>query len=103
MRAKVRRLRARGVVLPRQGAARDADAQGELRVEEHGDGLLGRSLRTARLLSTSDGIHRDLLPPLYDVNLVAMAQNGFTLTGFERIANGKESADYAQSWWCQGM
>ncbi len=101
MLAKVRRLRARGVVLPRQGAARDADVQGELRVEAHGDGLLGRSLRTARLLTTSDGIHRDLLPPLYDVTLVAMAHNGFTLTGFERIARSEENVDYAQSWWCQ--
>lgn len=103
MHFKVQRMRARGVVMTRGERSSQDEASGELRVEEHGDGLLGRSLRTARLLSTGQGIHRDLLPPLYDVTLVAMAANGFTLTGFERIGEGKGTVEYAQSWWCRSV
>jgi len=101
MRFKVQRIRARGVVLARGKRAAEGDVAGELFVEEHVDETLRRTVRMARLLSVSDGIKRELLPPLYDVALVAMAQGGFTLTGFERVGNGREDAEYAQSWWCQ--
>lgn len=101
MRVYVKRLRSRGVVLNRSQRASEPEAQGELFVEERMDSMLKRSVRVARLLSTSDGIKRELLPPLWDVTLVAMAQNGFTLAGFERIGNCRGNADFAQSWWCQ--
>jgi hypothetical protein len=34
------------------------------------------------------------IPRLYDVRIVSMSPQAFTLTGFERI----EGAEYAQSW-----
>ena len=101
MRFKVQRIRAHGIVLARGQRAATPEARGDLFVEEHADEALRRTVRMARLLSASDGIKRELLPPLFDVTLVAMAQSGFTLTGFERIGNGREDAEYAQSWWCQ--
>lgn len=103
MRFKVQRIRARGVVLTRTARAADGDTVGDLFVEEHMDGTLKRTVRMARLISAGDGLRKELLPPLYDVMLVAMAQNGFTLTGFERIGNGREDAEFAQSRWCQQM
>jgi hypothetical protein len=58
---------------------------------------LHRYVRTAMLFRDLEILHRDDRPMLYDVHIVAMSPQTFTLAGFERV-NG---ADYAQSWLVQ--
>jgi hypothetical protein len=91
----VMRLRDAGVVVDRRGRGQPQPVEGELRIEHRPDSELGRQVRVARLLSTTRTMSPDLLPPLADVAIIAMASGGFTLTGVERIG----SVAYAQSWW----
>jgi hypothetical protein len=91
----VMRLRESGVVVDQRARNRPEPVEGELRIEHRQDSELGRPVQVARLLSTTRTMSPDLLPPLTDVAIVAMASSGFTLTGMERVG----SVAYAQSWW----
>jgi hypothetical protein len=67
---------------------------GDLRVEYLTDALHLRPVQMARLLSFTNIKKGDLLPPLYDVRLIAMSPAAFTLGGLERL----DGAEYAQTW-----
>jgi hypothetical protein len=70
---------------------------GDLRIEEVRDEELRRYLRTAMLwddLSVRPSPDR---PWLYDVHIVGMSPQAFSLSGFERV----DGADYSQSWLVQ--
>ena len=60
--------------------------------------MLKRYARTAQLFRDMEILHRDDRPTLYDVQIVAMSPQAFTLARFERVAE----AEYAQSWLVQG-
>jgi hypothetical protein len=55
---------------------------------------LKRYLRTARVWDDFSVISKTDRPTLYDVQIVAMSPQAFSLSGFERI----DGAEYAQSW-----
>lgn len=87
-------LRRRGRPLPWREIVNLPPLTGDLRIEEVRDATLHRYVRTARLFCGLDTVHRDDRPTLYDVNIVAISPQAFTLAGFERI----DGAGYAQSW-----
>jgi hypothetical protein len=93
----VRLLRRRGRMLPWREVVNHPPLVGDLRIEEIRDGALHRYIRTARLFRDMEILHRDDRPTLYDVHIVAMSPQAFTLAGFERV----EEAEYAQSWLVQ--
>lgn len=66
---------------------------GRLRVRELPVPELLRTSRVAELMNVE-------VPELYDVTLLGTHENGFTLTGFERVRDGRgQRVDYAQSWY----
>jgi len=95
MRFAVRFLRYRGRVVPWRDVINRAPRVGDIRIEETRDDDLRRYVRSAKLYPDEVAVvHTAALPELYDVRVVAMSQQAFTLSGLERI----EGADYAQSW-----
>ncbi|MCQ3000711.1 hypothetical protein NLO98_13205 [Pseudomonas syringae] len=65
-------------------------------VSEMPSDALGRTTISAWLFGSPPNAP-DILPPLLDVQVTGMAQNGMNLTGVEQIGD----AFYAQSWWCR--
>ena len=95
MRFAVRFLRFRGRVIPWRDVVNRAPTVGDVRIEETRDDKLRRYVRTAKIFPENGLVRRQApFPELFDVHVVAMSQQAFTLNGLERI----ECADYAQSW-----
>ena len=94
MRFAVRFLRYRGRIVPYREVVNKPALFGELRIEECHDDELHRYVRTATLHRESASTYRADVPRLYDVRLMAMSPQAFTLTGLERI----DGVEYAQSW-----
>ncbi len=65
-----------------------------MRIEEFRDEELRRYLRTATVWDQQCVMPLQDRPCLFDVHIIGMSQQAFTLSGFERI-NG---AEYVQSW-----
>ena len=97
MRFSVRLLRHRGRILPWRVVANRPALVGDLRIEEVRDEELRRYLRTAQLWDDQSIKPVADRPCLYDVHLVAMSPQAFSLSGFERV----DGAEYAQSWLVQ--
>ena len=70
---------------------------GDLRIEEVRDEELRRYLRTALLWDEHSVRPSQDRPRLFDVHIVGMSPQAFSLTGFERL----DGAEYAQSWLVQ--
>jgi hypothetical protein len=96
MRFAVRLLRCRGRLLSWREVVNQPALVGDLRVEELRDRELHRYVRTAQLFRELEVLYRDR-PTLYDVHIVAMSPQAFTLAGFENV----DGAQYAQSWLVQ--
>jgi len=97
VRFAVRLLRHRGRVLPWREVVNRPPLVGDLRIEEIRDEELRRYLRTA-LLSDDFSVRPAAdRPCLFDVHIVGMSPQAFSLTGFERV----DGAEYAQSWLVQ--
>ena len=94
MRFAVRFLRYRGRIVPFREVMNRPALTGELRIEECRDEGLHRYVRTATLHHESTSTYSAATPRLYDVCLMAMSPQAFTLTGLERI----DGVEYAQSW-----
>jgi hypothetical protein len=95
VRFAVRLLRYRGRVVPWRDVVNRAPKVGDVRIEEIRDDELRRYVRTARLFP-DDGrvVARTPVPELFDVRIIGMSQQAFTLAGLERI----DAAEFAQSW-----
>lgn len=96
MKASVIRLRDKGV---RVRSSAGAAAVGELRDEEFVASAFGRTVKVARLL------HRErpqsvpeLLPSLFDVELLKLDQETMVLAGIERESIEGRLTDFAQTW-----
>jgi hypothetical protein len=94
MRYSVRRLRYRGRILPWREVLSRPALVGDLRIEECRDEELKRSLRTALLWDERSVLPSEERPRLFDVHIIGMSPQAFTLTGFERL----DGAEYMQSW-----
>ena len=75
--------------------------RGVLLIDEERDAELMRIVRVARLVEPVK--RSDLLPPLRDVQVVAVRPGWWTLTGFERITEPPpgDTACYQQSWFME--
>jgi hypothetical protein len=94
VRFAVRLLRHRGRVLPWRLIVNRPPLIGDLRIEEVRDEELRRYLRTAMLWDDMS-VRPSADPPcLFDVHIVGMSPQAFSLTGFERV----DGAEYMQSW-----
>jgi len=90
----IRYLRYRGRILPWRDVINQTLKCGDLRIEECLDANLRRYVRTGRLCDEAIVLRSETLPELFDVRLLAMSPQAFTLTGFERA----DGVEYAQSW-----
>jgi len=87
-------MRHRGRSVDHHTLANRAPVVGDLRIEEVRDEVLGRYVRTARVLDPTHPKAPDLLPTLRDPVMIAMSPLAFSLSGLEQIGD----QDYAQSW-----
>jgi len=94
MRFSVRPLRHRGRILPLREVMNRPALVGDLRIEECRDEELKRSLRTALLWDEHSVLPSEHRPRLFDVHIIGMSPQAFTLSGFERV----EGVEYVQSW-----
>jgi hypothetical protein len=94
MRFSIRPLRFRGRILPWRDVINRPGLVGDLRIEECQDEELKRSLRIALLWDERSVLPSKDRPHLFDVHIIGMSPQAFTLSGFERI----DGAEYMQSW-----
>jgi hypothetical protein len=96
---KVSRLRARGI---RVSAKTEEATTGDLRVNELTQSAFGRAVRVAQLLHpTRPSAVPELLPPLFDVQLLQLDKEQIVLSGIERECVDGQFIDYAQTWLAQ--
>ncbi len=95
MRYHVTRMRAKGRAIDKTQLRRTEGIRGDVHVQEAQCEALGRSARVARITPALP-LDDSQLPPLMDVTLAWMANNGMVLSGIE-IEDG---VAYAQSWLC---
>lgn len=93
----IRRTHRDGVSLPRDMVLHSDKAIGNLLIERahHND----RSLLVARLLHVTDTRRPDLLPSLMRVEIEAMTDQGFLLSGFELVLKQGARVESVQGWW----
>ena len=93
---QVSRLRNRGIRVSTKEAK---PALGDLRVTEMTQSAFGRAVRVAQLLHPSRPMAApELLPQLFDVNLIKVENGNLVLTGFERELIDGKLVDFAQTW-----
>jgi hypothetical protein len=73
------------------------EQRGQLLVIEQYDQEHGRAVRAARLVNSAGD---DLMPPLYDVQLISAKPDWWVLSGFERSTTefSSDTRSVAQSW-----
>jgi hypothetical protein len=87
-------MRFRGRPLPQAELANRSPWIGDLRIEEIRDEQLMRYVRTARVLVLDRPRATNVLAELFELQIIAMSPQAFTLSGYERIGD----QCYAQSW-----
>lgn len=94
----LRYVRKEGWVLPRFRACMYIAKRGVLVLREEHVKDFSRTMRIARLVTTTGAPNADV-PPLYDATLAWCDGSRLILTGFERLEVGVGRwIDYAQSW-----
>ena len=102
MRFQLKCLDRNGVVLTPEQLADTPRHTGNLVVEDwHQGGTFGRYIRQARLLDeTVPQARRDIIPPLFEPQLVKMTDGQMTLHGFQIHVDAETGAimHFAQVW-----
>jgi hypothetical protein len=100
MRFKVVCCRHHGASRPRQDVLADPGYVGDLEVVQ-APHVISKRLCTVAVLRPSDGLPLGKpFPDLYQVELVAMSPQAFTLVGTEVIATADGvTREFAQVWW----
>ena len=97
MRFAIRLLRHKGRILPWRDVVNRSPLVGDLRIEETRDEDLRRYVRTALLWDEQSVLPSARRPCLFDVHIVGMSPQAFSLSGFERV----DGTEYSQSWLVQ--
>ena len=92
----IRRRRHLGTAIDPKILNKTQPLRADVHITECRCDALGRTTISAWLFSSSPGAP-EVIPKLLDVKVVSMTQNGFILSGVERI----DDTLYAQSWLCQ--
>jgi hypothetical protein len=99
--SKVICLNRNGVTLTAEEIAESPRYAGNLVIEDwHQGGRFGRFMRQARLLDMTIPTTRDIIPPLFDPQLVKMTANQMTLQGYQIHADPATGAtlQFLQCW-----
>ena len=100
VRFSVVRLRACGRKLSDREMQSQSPVVGELECFMFDDPHLRRSVRVAKLTRTVDATRPELIPSLYDAQVITLGAMGATITGIERLASPRGGfVEVAQSWW----
>jgi hypothetical protein len=97
VRFAIRLLRYQGRIVPWRELVNLPPLVGDGPIEEVRDEKLRRYLRTALMGDDHSLLPAQDRPRLFDVHIVGMSPQAFSLTGFERV----DGAQYAQSWLVQ--
>jgi hypothetical protein len=93
---KVTRLRARGI---RVSAPAAEVTTGDLSIDEMAQSAFGRAVLVAHLRHpTRPTAVPELLPPLFDPQMLQVEKNNMVLSGIERELIDGQFVDYAQTW-----
>jgi hypothetical protein len=93
------RMRKLGIVIPKHDLPNQPELRGDLTIVDTRENSLNRVVKLARHLSWL-GTH-ETVRVLYEPHILWMNEDRFVLTGFERVGEGNNAADYAQSWLCK--
>jgi hypothetical protein len=100
VRFSVVRLRSWGRRLSERELQRQAPVVGQLECFTLDDAYLHRPVRVAKLTRTGDAMRPELIPSLYDAQVITLGAMGATITGIERLAARRGvTVEVAQSWW----
>jgi hypothetical protein len=95
MHVRVVRTHERGLPVNRRELDRLDAAHGQIMVSlQHLDGLK-RGARVATLRPTTRSIGPPVIPDLFDLELIAFANQAMTISGFEEL----DGRRFYQSWW----
>lgn len=103
MQVRVVQLLALGVRRPREECRADPGLQGTLTVNDFAsENAEKRPLRMASLWEEY-GItgKRQIVAPLFDVDLLRITTKGMLLRGFQIKSDGRQHVQFAQEWWCE--
>lgn len=95
----VLRTRRHGRKLPERELQRQPPVEGELECFTLDDPHLRRMVRVAKLTRTSDARRPELIPSLYDADVITLGRRGAVVTGIERLPASDGLVEFAQSWW----
>jgi hypothetical protein len=96
MLCKVTRLRARGI---RVATSTAEVTTGDLSIDEMAQSAFGRAVRVAHLRHpTRPTAVPELLPSLFDPQMLQMEKNRMVLAGIERELIDGQMVDFAQTW-----
>ena len=99
LRFLVVRTRSQGRKLADRELQRQEPIEGELECFMVDDPYLRRTVRIAKLTRTADARRPELIPPLYDADVITLGRTGAVITGIERLSAGDGVVEFAQSWW----
>ena len=99
VRFSVLRTRRHGRKLPDRELQRQQPMEGELECFMLDDPHLRRTVRIAKLTRTSDAQRPELIPSLYDADVITLGRTGAVITGIERLPAETGVVEFAQSWW----
>lgn len=93
------RTRRQGRKLPDRELQRQEPIEGELVCFTVDDPHLRRHVRIAKLTRTEDARRPELIPSLYDAEVITLGRMGAVITGIERLPAESGMVEFAQSWW----
>ncbi len=99
LRFSVVRTRRQGMKLSDAELQRQEPVIGELQCCIQDDAHLRRAIRVARPTRTVDALRPELIPALYDADIITLGRTGAVITGIERLGSDRGVVEFAQSWW----
>lgn len=100
VRFSVVRTRACGRKLSERELQSQDPVVGELECFMFDDPHLRRPVRVAKLTRSVDAARPELIPSLYDAQVITLGAMGATITGIERLPSPRGGlVELAQTWW----
>lgn len=99
LRFLVLRTRRHGRKLPERELQSQEPVEGELECFMVEDPHLRRTVRVAKLTRTLDARRPELIPSLWDADVITLGRTGAVITGIERLPAEDGVLEVAQSWW----
>lgn len=99
MKATIKCLRVAGVRLTKAELDSAPSVEGELILEDWPENnCFNRPVRVARLHTTTQNLQPQLLPPLFDAQVLRIDKTRLVLSGIEINVDGDVTREVAQTW-----